>query len=84
MPTLFPINHIAIIPWGLSDIYGGTKDFQLLVNHLIQTLIEPKPIKGSAFTVVPNNLKACKNLNEDEVISKQYNFLNLLGSKVLI
>ena len=35
------------------------------------------PIKNNAFTAIPNQLKACKNLTEDEIIPKPSNFFKI-------
>ena len=37
-------------------------------------LSKVKPIKNNAYTAIPNQLKACKNLTKDKIIPKPSKF----------
>lgn len=63
--TISSTNQIATMPWGLTDIEGGSLNAEKLVTHLIKTIAQIKPLKNNAFEIAPKKVASLAGIVDD-------------------
>ena len=84
-PTSVALNqkkNIGKVQTSILDTYRTSHEElmqpeDVIVEDTITNLSEIKPIKNNAFTAIPNQLKAWKNLTKDKIIPKPSKFFKI-------